>query len=103
MSNYTHDNATAPGIALAHTVYGEPVMGSMRPEMAGEGTSQVAGNIMAPYKKPVRRHRDNGKALCASEGCRAWPMKGGEHCVGHARSLGLIENWNRDGRPNEPE
>ena len=83
------------GIALAHTVYGEPVHAS-RPENAGAENAAPAWGThsTAPYK---RRAFDNpAKALCATEGCTAFPMTradGQGHCVGHARKLGYVPNW----------
>jgi len=65
-----------------------------------EGVEQVDGGpMMRPYERPKRRAKDNpDRVLCSHEGCRAYPMKDLEYCTGHARSLGLIENWNRTGR-----
>jgi len=97
MSNtYTHDNASGQGVALAHTVHGDPVTATMRPLAGGEGVGPATWST-APYKKK-RRVKDNGKTLCASEGCRAYPMTSQEYCTGHARSLGVIKNW-KSGRP----
>jgi len=102
--NYTHDNATAPGIALAHTVYGEPVT-AQSPDMgAGDGVVRVTtGSVFSDYKKPKRRSHDHGHVLCEYDGCKAYPSKGTGYCIGHARSLGLVENWNKAGRQHESD
>ena len=103
--NYQHDNSTAPGIALAHTVYGSPVSSQTPADGIGENVARVTtGSVFSNYKKPPRRSQDNGKELCASDGCRAYPAAVGKgYCVGHARSLGLIENWGREGRKHESD
>lgn len=90
----THPNASAEGVALTHTLYGEPVQGS-------GGVTHTHGNIQPaglhstlPYRPPKRRDRDNpDRILCSFDGCKAFPMKTHPYCTGHARSLGLIENW----------
>lgn len=92
---YTHDNATAPGIALAHTVYGEPVGTSRLAAGVGVGDTTIgqATWSTAPFK-PRRRVGDNGGKLCAFEGCKAYPSKADksdDYCSGHARSLGLTK------------
>jgi len=87
----THQNASAEGVALTHTLYGEPVQG-------GGGVTHAHGNIQLaglhstlPYKPPKRRDRDNpDRILCMFDGCKAFPMKTQEYCTGHARSLGLV-------------
>jgi hypothetical protein len=98
MSNsYTPDNASGQGVALAHTVFGSPVTATMRPQAGGEGIGPATWST-APYKKK-RRVNDKGATLCAFEGgCKAYPMKDQEYCTGHARSLGIIQNW-KSGRP----
>jgi hypothetical protein len=73
-------------------------------EHAREGVRISVGNLMSPYKPPKRRLQDNPeKVLCANDGCKAFPMKAGDHglCTGHARSAGLIENWKRAGRDGD--
>lgn len=90
-NNYTHDNATAPGIALAHTIYGEPVLASMRPESAIEGTVKQVQPIFSNYKPPKRREHDKGHVLCSEEGCKAYPMSGKNYCPGHARVHGEVK------------
>ena len=47
-----------------------------------------------PPKKVTKEDRaQQGLRTCSSEGCGAFPMKRLDHCAGHARSLGLVENW----------
>ena len=87
-NNYTNDNATAPGIALAHTIHGAPVDGSVRPEMVNEGTVKQAQSQFRPYQPPKRRAHDQGHILCSEEGCKAYPIDGKNYCTGHARSHG---------------
>jgi hypothetical protein len=96
-------NSAASGIALAHTVHGDPVTAQGRANSTLDGVEQATFTMMRPYQEPKRRHKDNGKTLCATDGCRAYPTATG-HCVGHSRSMGLIENWNQEGRKtNEPD
>jgi hypothetical protein len=94
--------ASAPDVALIHSVYGEPVDQTVRPNTTDADVAQLPNAWFREYEKPKRRHRDNGKPLCNTEGCRAYPTGTG-HCVGHSRRMGLIENWNKDGRKHEPE
>lgn len=91
-NNYTHDNASASGIALAHTIYGEPVTASMRPEMAVEGTVRQVQSVFSDYKPPKRRLKDSpDKLLCSEDGCKAFPVEGKNYCPGHARSKGEMK------------
>ena len=93
--------SSQPGVALVHTMYGEPVDETVRPNNSSDEVTQAVGNIYRPYEKPKRKV--DGRVRCATDGCKAFPTKTG-HCVGHSRSLGLIENWNQEGRkPHEPE
>ncbi len=86
----TVDNASREGVVLAHTLNGSPVQGVGGLTHA-EGNIQPAyGYSTARYISPAER-KANTKAHCASEGCTAWPMKGLDYCVGHARSLGLFK------------
>ena len=87
-NSYTHDNATASGIALAHTIHGEPVTASLRPESAGEGTIKQAQPVFTDYRPPKRRAHDHGHDLCAEPDCKAYPMEGKNYCTGHARLHG---------------
>ena len=64
-NSYTHDNATAPGIALAHTVYGEPTTASMRPEMAAEGTV-----VKSSRSSPSTAHRSVESTTTATASAR---------------------------------
>lgn len=63
------------------------------------GTIQLATGIQmqgmpAPVvPEPKLTREEQGLRTCASEGCSAFPMKKLDHCAGHARSLGLVENW----------
>jgi hypothetical protein len=90
-NNYTSDNATAPGTALAHTVYGSPVTASMRPEMAQPGTTRQVQAIFSNYRPPKRRAHDKGHVLCSEEGCKAYPADGKNYCTGHARQHGEMK------------
>ncbi len=83
-----HQNATAPGIALQHTLQGSPVQGVGGVSHA-HGAVQPAGiHSTAPYKPPKRRGQDNlDKPLCAYEDCKAFPIKTTDYCVGHSRNL----------------
>ena len=67
-----------------------------------DGISVAVGNVFEPYVKPKRRRKDNpDKLLCMEDGCNAFPMKELDYCTGHARSMGLIENWKKAGREAE--
>ena len=91
---YKHQNSQSEGLTRTIALYGEHKGGSGGVNHANEGTALVVGNQQAPYKKPKRRLKDDPtKLLCIQEGCKAYPMKTEEYCSGHARSLGLIENW----------
>lgn len=110
MANSHYDSAysSKSNVALVHTVHGEPVDQTVRPNNTQDHVVQAVGSLYRPYEKPLRKSKelnrfDKPKVLCATDGCRAFPTKTG-HCVGHSRSLGLIENWNVEGRkPHEPE
>lgn len=100
---FVHENTTAPGIQLAHTMYGEPVTATMRLNSTEDSSAVVTQSIMRPYQVPKRRRQDNpDKLLCSFEGCKGFPMREQVYCVGHARSLGLIKNWGKDGK-HEPD
>jgi hypothetical protein len=100
--------SSQPGVALVHTLNGDPVEESGRPNSTNEGVSQAVDSIYRDYEPPKRTAPEPNrfgqtKVLCATDGCKAFPTKTG-HCVGHSRSLGLIENWNQEGRkPHEPD
>jgi hypothetical protein len=88
----THQNASAEGVQLAHTLYGTHVQGSGGVTHAS-GDIQPAGlHSTAPYRPPKRRMKDNpDKLLCSAEGCKAYPIKKVPYCAGHARKLGLVD------------
>ncbi len=47
--------------------------------------------MQRPYEEPKRRRKDNPDLkLCAREGCRAYPLKDQDICVGHARQEGTL-------------
>lgn len=90
-SSYAHQHSSGSHVVLAHSRVGSPVAS---PEgIEAGGNIRKAGLLSsAPYKPPKRRKRDSpAKVLCASEGCKAYPMKIFPYCTGHARSLGLVE------------
>lgn len=97
---YTHANNTAPNVALAHTVYGDPVEAIKPVGAANENVVRAVGSVFSDYKPPPLPKQ----GPCAIEGCRSTATVGDTgHCVGHARKLGLIENWGKDGRQHEPQ
>ncbi len=63
------------------------------------GVEHAEGDVQRSTQTMMRPHQRRkadyapGKALCTVEGCKAFPMKTEEVCSGHARSMGLIENW----------
>ena len=81
-------NATAPGIALQHSLAGQHVSG-VGGENHAHGNIQPAGlHSTAPYKRPPRRAKDNPDLiLCAFDGCKGFPIKTTEFCSGHSRSM----------------
>jgi hypothetical protein len=87
-NTYTHDNSTAPGIALAHTVYGSPVTASLRPEMAQQGTTRQVQSTFRDYQPPKRRAHDKGHPLCSEPDCKSYPVQGKNYCTGHGRLHG---------------
>jgi hypothetical protein len=96
MSHYTSVHASGENIALAHTVYGDAVEATKRPNSTNDNVKLAVGSIFSNYgesPQPVT------SKMCATEGCRAYSTKTG-HCAGHSRSLGLIEKW---GDKREPE
>jgi len=100
---YAHDHSqsapTNPDVVPLSSLYTR-VDGVGGTSHVHEGVTQVQGApMMRSYERPKRRAKDNpDRVLCAHEGCKAYPMKDLEYCTGHARSMGLIENWNRSGR-----
>ena len=91
MNSYKHDNASAPGVAHPWTVKGSPVSDTGRPNSTASNVQPATGYSTAPYVSPAERKKKAKK--CAHEGCRGSKMKTTDYCAGHARSLGLIENW----------
>lgn len=90
--HYTHENSQKSGVALAHTVYGEPANATMRQESAVEGSVRQTQAVFSAYKPPKRKKRDNPNlALCAHEGCNAFPMADKNYCTGHARTHGEVK------------
>ena len=63
------------------------------------GVEHAEGNVQRATQTMMRPHQRRkadyapGKALCTVEGCKAFPMKTHDVCSGHARSMGLIDNW----------
>jgi hypothetical protein len=98
MTGYRQDNgARGEGIALAHTIAGEPVMDRARQHNQGPNVEQATWST-APYKPPKRRNYDNPDLpLCAEEDCRAYPMKTTPYCAAHARSKGLLPHCSVEG------
>ena len=90
-------NATAPGIALQHTLEGSQVQGAGGVQHA-HGNVQPSGlHSTAPYIPPKRRARDNpDRLLCSYEDCKAFPMKTTSYCAGHSKKLGLVD-WPKGG------
>lgn len=97
--HFRHENSSADGIALAHTVYGEHVTATARPDATMPNVQPSIGNIMAPYKPPPRRKSDSPDiALCAEEGCKGFPVSDLDYCAGHARKRGLLLTCKMCGR-----
>ena len=97
---HVNQNAQAEGIALQHTLAGDPVSG-ITPEYAagGEGIDRATRFSTAPYIAPKDR-KPKVKLCLANEGtCKGSPMPSTGYCSGHSRSMGLIENWStKDGK-----
>jgi len=97
---------TNEGIALAHTLYGGPT------SQLSAVSDSIGSNVglatwsTAPYippKPPKRRERDApDKALCAEDGCKAWPVKDLLYCAGHARTNGILPTCQREGCNGAP-
>lgn len=103
-NTYTQDNRIAPNVVPVHSFYGSPDTGKMRPDSHGENIAPATWSS-APYKPPARRDNDNPDlALCAAEGCKAYPSKkaGGNYCMGHARSMGLVKSCAEAGCKGSP-
>jgi len=106
MSQFTqHENSQAtktnPNVKPVSDYFNE--RGVARVQGAG-GTTHAHGDIQpakftvrAEYKAPKRRGRDNPDLkLCSYDGCRAYPLKGRDICVGHARSEGTLPSQSKD-------
>jgi hypothetical protein len=94
----THQNASAEGIALTHTLYGSPVQGIGGTTHRTENIQPAGLHSTAPYRPPKRRKADNpDKLLCSFDGCKAFPIKTTPYCAGHSRKLGLVK-WETGGR-----
>jgi hypothetical protein len=90
---HSQNQSTDSNVVRLSSLY-TVVGGSGGVEHANGDIQLAVGNQLAAYKPPARRGKDSpGRALCASEDCKAYPMKEIEHCSGHARSLGLVESW----------
>lgn len=121
-NNYTPDNSAAGGIALAHTIRGEHISGNVALVNSAKATGvdtikQATGYSTAPYRPPTEKvpkvnkgggskpkNRLPKRQLCKANEhtCKGFATKTG-YCVGHSRSMGLIQNWNKDGRLDAEE
>lgn len=101
-NNYSPINSGVDGTALAHSLNGEPVVTTARANAVGENVQQAQLHSTAPYVSPEERHakaNPRGKKCKAKDDtCKGDRMKGLDFCVGHARSMGLLETtWNNKG------
>lgn len=95
----TPDNASRSNIAQAHTLRGESTLKGLAQVNAIGPSANVKPATQfstAPNKNPRR-----GRCRANDDTCKAFTSKGMDYCVGHARSLGLIENWGRGGRAGD--
>ncbi len=81
--------SSQPGVSLVHTVHGDPVEQTTRPNNTDDGVTQAVGSLYRPYVAPPRVVE---KGRCTHDGCRGWATKTG-YCAGHSRSMGLITTW----------
>lgn len=99
-------HAREEGVALAHTIYGEP---SAQGNYAAFGSAGPNGNIQRAtfsvfeaYKSPDQKLTEtihtSRRCLGKDGTCKGFPMKDLDYCSGHARSLGLVPNWNKNGK-----
>jgi hypothetical protein len=111
---YDNQNASAPGIALAHAVNGELVGG--RQGVPQGGNVQLATQYStAPYKPPkvapARQPAVKEKAKrvpaehCREEGCKGYVSKkyaaeGHFYCMGHLWGKGIVERVNLKAEPD---
>lgn len=92
---HTTHYGMAEGVALAHTLVGEPLEGSGGVEHANGDIQLATEYSTAPYK---RRKRDNpNMKLCQFEKedgsqCKGFQLKDTDYCAGHSKSLGLV-SW----------
>lgn len=104
---FRHANSQNEGIVLAHTMYGQPsvegnyaAQGSVGPE--GSTIQRSTYSVMAAYVTPEEKLTQtiHTERRCKGKDgtCKGFPMKDLDYCSGHARSLGLVENWNKNGR-----
>ena len=97
----SHQNSSAEGVALVHSLYGEKVGGTQGINDDNPDVQVATGYSTAPYRPPKRRHRDNpDKLLCSFEDCKAYPIKSTDYCAGHSRKLGLVD-WKTGGRNSD--
>lgn len=88
-TNYIPANAQNTGTVAAHALAGEPLAGAYtRPDAVAPGVSLASQFSTAPYRDPALKPK---KRACTVEGCKGSPMKTIDYCVGHARSLGLVQ------------
>jgi hypothetical protein len=99
MPNYYAHQHTQSGSSTVVPV-GELYAQNGQVVKAGSGgvehsTSNIKPATYTMLRPHQRRKADYapGKALCTVEGCKAFPMKTQDVCSGHARSMGLIDNW----------
>jgi len=95
---YAAANSGTEGTALAHTLAGEPVTGVVRANAAGENIALATQFSTAPYIPPEKRHKAAKRCIAKDGTCKGSRMKDSEYCVGHARSLGLLDKtWTNKG------
>ena len=93
---HQHSQSADSNVVQVSALYnqnGQVVKGGSGGVEHAEGDVQRSTQTMM---RPFQRRKADyapGKALCSVEGCKAFPMKTEEVCSGHARSMGLIENW----------
>lgn len=98
-----HVNAQASGIVHAHAMYGQPVQATAPENMTSSNIRPAFGSwSTAPYVGPeeiLTKVIHTARRCHGNEGtCKGFPMKDLDYCSGHARSLGLVQNWNKNGR-----
>lgn len=98
-----HVNAQASGIVHAHAMYGQPVQATAPPNLTNSNIQPAFGLwSTAPYvsEDDVHTAKIHTARRCKGNdgACKGFPMKDLDYCSGHARSLGLVQNWNKNGR-----